>query len=638
MIAVEPLQFQPEEIEILEDKEKPSLEVWAEEVYMIPEQSGAANPGPWRNFYTPYLIEPMQKLSQVGEVQVTIQSCTQWGKSELSNIFVCSRCELDPGPTMILMPREDDANERVNVRLRPGFRAMPKLLRHLPGNRAESLNSGKETVLDNMPFFIAWATSPAALGNRSIRYLALDEIGKYPQKVGKEADPVSLVKKRLRTFKGRWKVLAVSTPVVEDDLIDKEFKKGNQCEWWVKCPHCNQWHQLSWWNVWIEKDEKGNFYESEYYSDAKHSHYVCPDCGAIWTEQERWLAASKGMWCPKNCKVVNGKVEGEIRKTKHYSYHGHALMISPMVTTVSDLSQEWVLANEEKKKGDKEPLQDFYNSQLGLPFYEIQGKTQEKIVLEHKGLYRSGFVPEYVQMLVNAIDVQLDHVYVMTLGVGYLWQSAIIFFDKLETGDTKNIENWGPVENFLKMQFPRKDRLNEIFHPLATAIDCQYNKETVINFCQKITWHRLFPVIGDDKVRGTLYRKNEKDDAPIIRYHLNVNEIKNSVFELLHRSEIFGPGYMQVPEDVSSALVRQLCDEHRVFRKEGKYKRLIWEPKDTNHPNNHGWDLTVYAKWLADILGAKMLQQQTPPPPNMPQESKERRHGGFLDNLPNLNR
>jgi len=283
-------------------------------------------------------------------------------------------------------------------------------------------------------------------------------------------------------------------------------------------------------------------------------------------------------------------------------------MISPMFTTTADLVVDWVTASEAKKTGNIEPLKDFYNSQLGLPWREVQAKTAEKTVFEHKGLYHNGFVPEYVQILVNAIDVQLDHVYVMTLGVGYLWQSGIIFFDKLHTGDTKNIENWGPVEDFLKMEFPRKDNLDKKLYPAATAIDCGYNKETVINFCRKITWHRLIPIRGDDNVKGVIYRENKKDDPGIIRYDLNVNKLKDSVFELLHRSEIFGPGYMQIPQDATLEMVKQLCSEHQVYRKDGKHKQLVWEPKDVNHPQNHAWDLTGYAKWLADFLGARMLR------------------------------
>jgi len=602
-----PLGLMPEEFEILGIREHIEMHIWAEQEYVLPET--APLPGPWSNYYTPYLIEPMHRLCAVGQCQVTIISCSQAGKSELTNILIGYTVAQRPGNILVVMPREDDAHTRVNTRIRPMFRKCPNLLRQLPGGRPEGLNAGSETVLKNyMILFLAWSGSPAALSDKSVPIIVLDEVGKYPPKSGREADPVSLAKKRVRAFKGRWKILVASTPVIEDDLIDAEYKKSDMRKWWVKCPHCEDWHLMSWWNVFIEKDENEKFYEPGFYADGKHSRYVCPDCGSLWTEEQRWIAASEGKWCPKNCKVINGKIEGEISNTEHYGYHIHALMLSPIFSTVSDLVQEWVAANKAKHTGDKEPLQDFYNSQLGEAFYEIQAKTDAKIIFEHRGLYRAGFVPDYVQILVNAIDVQLDHFYVMTLGVGYLWQSAIIFYEKLQTGDTKNIENWGPVIEFLKMSFPRKDKPEEKLYPLATAIDCGYNYETVINFCRMITFHRVMPVRGDDKVRAVLWRKNDKDCAPVTRYDLNVNLIKDSVYDLIHQSTIPGSGYMQIPADSRYELAQHLSSEERVIQKIGKHKRSIWLPKDEHHPLNHFWDDTVYAKWLADFLGARMLR------------------------------
>jgi phage terminase large subunit GpA-like protein len=618
--VIHPLTIQQEEMEILIDKEKVSMEIWAEENYVIPDLT-AALPGPWSNYYTPYQIEPMQRLSAVGHCQVTEMKCSQAAGSELTNIFIGCTIDQAPAPTLLNLPREDDTNRRINTRIRPMFKACPKLLRHLPNQKAENLNSGKETILDNEIIYISWSGSPAALADNPVCYVILDEVGKYPPKSGRESDPVSLAKKRVRTFKGRWKILVISTPVIEDDLIHAEYKKSDRRSWWIKCPHCFNWHLMSWWNVVIDKDKDANFLEPETYADGIHSRYVCPACGVLWSEQERWLAASGGIWCPESCKVIDGKIIGQIPNTNHFGYHIHALMLAPMFCTVADLAAEWVAANREKQTGNKEPLQDFFNSQLGLPFYEIIKKTDEKQLTSHKGDYKMLEVPEYVQIITQHVDVQKDHFYISAVGFGYLYQSAIIYYDRLESGDTSELANWGPVEEFLKMRYSRQNKPDEKLSPIVTAIDVGYNTQTAFNFIRKITWAPLIAVKGDPSVRAGIYRRNDKDHAPIPRFDINVNEIKNTVHELLFRAEMPGPGYMQIPKDASFELLQQLCSEERRAERVGKRKIYIWIPKDSHRPN-HWWDNVVGAKFAADLLGARMLRD-----PGESKDNPQRRTG-----------
>jgi len=630
MIAAEilnniiPLQFQPEEIEALENREKIPMDVWAEQEYMVSDKDGGAMPGPWSNYYSPFLIEPMQRLSQIGEVQVTLMTASQWGKTALSLIFMGHTVDHDPASMQIIMPTENDTNERVSMKMRPMFEANPQLLKHLPGKRVEGLCSGRATMLDNMPLFIGWAGSPSTLADKSICKMILDEVGKYPPQSGKESDPVSLAKKRLRTFKGRWKLLVVSTPLSEDDLIHAEFKKGNMCEWWVKCPHCKEWHILSWWNIErnIDKNQNGEFYHHDYYKDGKHSRYVCPDCGVLWTEQDRWLAASKGMWCPENCKVIDGKLEGEIKNTTHYSFHGHALMISPMFTTIADLTVDWVTAQNAKKTGDIEPLKDFYNSQLGQPWKEIQKKTQEQLIISHKGIYKNGHVPDFVQVITQAVDVQKNHFRVQAVGWGHLYRSAIIFNGRIETGDTENFESWAVLEKFLTMTYPKQDDPKEIMSPVITGIDCGFNFVVAMNYCRRTPWP-VIPLKGDDHVRG-IYTRNDKDYKPLSLYNLNVNEIKNTIFELLHRSQTPGPGYMYIPADIEYHIIQELCSEQQVIEKNKARKIYRWKPKNESHPQNHAWDLTVYNKALADIIGVQMLRAMDDQPKKISLAERQR--------------
>jgi len=106
------LAGQWEEMEALKPGDRPAMSDWAEANYVLSAETSDI-PGPWSNDYTPFLREIMNWWSDATTRQITIVKCTQAGGSELANIAVGYTCDVDPAPTMIVMPREDDAKRRV---------------------------------------------------------------------------------------------------------------------------------------------------------------------------------------------------------------------------------------------------------------------------------------------------------------------------------------------------------------------------------------------------------------------------------------------------------------------------------------------------------------------------------------------
>ena len=288
-----PLPIQPEEMEVLEPRERINAAQWAVNKRKLSAKTSDLA-GDWSHEYTPYLVEIMEALSDMGTRQVTLVKCSQSGGTETCLNFLGWVIDESPGPALIVMPREDDASRRVNTRIRPMFESTPSLRRKLPGGRLENLYIGKETVLDNLILYLAWSGSAAALADNPVCYVILDEVGKFPGGAGKEADPVSLAKKRQRWFYWRSKLFVLSTPVIEDDLVDREFKRGDQRRWWSRCVHCGRRHVLAWGNVHMEKDGRGNLLDPEEYELGGRAWYVCPQCGTAWSEMDRWQAVAAG--------------------------------------------------------------------------------------------------------------------------------------------------------------------------------------------------------------------------------------------------------------------------------------------------------------------------------------------------------
>lgn len=624
----------PEVIETTTSQDIPTLADWAEDRYILPEETAEIE-GPWSHDYTPFLLEPMRWLSDMATRQVTVCACSESGKTELSNILIGRTADVAPAPTIIVMPRETDANRRIATRLRPMFKSTPSLLHHL-GGKLDNLNIGKETILDNMILYIAWANSPAALADNPVCHVILDEVGKYPATTGKEADPISLAKKRQRTFRTRSKLLIMSTPVGEGDLFDAEFEKGDKNEWWAKCPCCGLYHVMKQVNMRVDKDKVGNWLDPEIYRAGGHARYVCPACKKPWDEYKRWDAVSSGRYAPEGCSVdSSGRIVGDVPVTRHHSCRITALMLHPAFQIIDDLAGDWAAAILAKKAGIIKPLQDYINSQLAEPWKETEKATSRKQLQFHIGTYRQGTVPAGVQMLSCGVDIQIDHVWVSVDGWGYLSEAWSIFEGRLETGDTKELENLEVLRRFLKTTWISADDPDLKFFIYKTAIDVGYRPDVIKDFCSQCKELDIIQVRGDDSVRTRPFRAVKIAGGTMIRYDLNVNEYKNRLYRLLFDSAVPGPGYWHLSKDTTDETINHLtAEEQRPIRTRRKQRyELMWVLKKEHLPN-HLWDCKVYSSVAAELSGAHSLQSLEV----KPKQPKKKRSGrsGFLDDLPKL--
>jgi phage terminase large subunit GpA-like protein len=612
-----------------------SLADWAEDRYILPKET-AELAGPWSHDYTPYLLEPMRWLSDLATRQVTVCACTQSGKTELSNILIGRTVDVNPAPTLIVMPRENDANRRLATRLRPMFKSTPSLLHHL-GGKLDNLNIGKETILDNMILYIAWSNSPAAMADNPVCIVILDEAAKFPQSTGKEADPYSLAKKRQRTFRTRSKLLIMSSPVGEGDIFDAEFLKGDKNEWHAKCPCCGVYNIMRWPNIELDKDKDGNLLGAEIYRLGNHARYVCPACRKPWDEYQRWDAVSSGRYAPAGCSVdPAGQIVGDIPVTSHHSCRITALMMHPAFQTIDDLAGDWAVAILAKKVTNIKPLQDFINSQLAEPWKETEKETSKKKLRFHIGTYRKGTVPTGVQMLSCGVDIQMDHVWVSVDGWGYLSEVWSIFEDRLETGDTKELENLEVLRRFLNTTWLSPDDPELQFPIYKIAIDVGYRPDVIKDFCSKCTELSIVQVRGDDSVRTRPFRAVKIAGGTMTRYDLNVNEYKNRLYRLLFDSTIPGPGYWHLNADTTDETLSHLtAEEQRPVRTRRRQRyELVWVLKK-EHLENHLWDAKVYSSFAAELCGAHSLPSLEEVKPQRPKR-KRGRYTGFLDDLPDL--
>lgn len=630
-----PLAIQPEEVELLTPRDRLSVSQWAVAHRRLSPKTSHLH-GPWTNEITPFAVEIMDSISSRGVYQTTVQKCTQAGGTEIALNIIGWAVDEEPGPTLMVMPTESDVKRRVATRIKPMFEASPSLLRHVGGDLA-SINIGGPTETDSMILYLGWSTSPAALADNPICNVLLDEVGKFPPRVRNEADPVSLAKDRQRTYKSRSSLYVASSPVMEGDLIDREYKSGDRREWWMRCVHCGKHHIGDFFkNVSIDKDADKHFLDKDEYLSGGHARYICPHCGVVWTETDRWTAVSDGRWAPAGCTVNDaGGLDGDVKPTAHRSYHISALMLHPMFMTIDQLAADWADAELHYRSGDIGPRQNFFNSQLGVPWTESGRTVDENILETHRSNYVMGTVPYGVQMIVAGYDVQMDHVWYLVLGLGYLGEKWIITADRIETGDTTLVENYLPCGAVMRMTWPTVADPNMVYRAIKGGADCAYRPDAVQAWCRSVP-EDIVPVRGDVTVknfirttrltgpaRGTELHKIP--EASEVRFDLNVDAYKDQ----MNRSMIQatpGPGYLHIPSDAPMWLLRQLTAWKRVPIRNGRgvLQGFRWVDKIEGNPD-HAGDCMVYAIAAAQLAGSATIPNPEAPAP------AARRVGGVMD-------
>lgn len=607
------LPLQAEEKDVLKPRQRPSLLDWMQNNYMLSGGTSAVE-GLWSIEYTPYFKQPAEWLSDTTTREVWIYACAQSGKTTMGTGFVGYIVDCAAGPTLLIMPSKDDVKNRVEARIRPMFAANEDLLRRV-GGRVKNIFIGKQTVLDNMILYIGWPTTPQALADKPVCYIIADETGKYPPFVGLEADPISLMRKRQRWFKGRSKLLGMTTPVTQDDLSDQAYGLGDCCDWWVPCVHCKKWHQIEWENVKIERKADKSWYADSAYSRGKHAFYECPVCRKAWTEDDRFKAVCGGRFVPAGCRLdESGKLIGTASPTSYRSCRIHALMLHPMVETVRSLVVEFVRAQRAKSAGNIEPLKDFWNSQLARPWREERATTDIEVLKRHIGKYAKTKVPVGVQMLTAGIDVQLDHVYFMVVGWGYLGECWTIFETRIETGPTDNVENLVKVLPYLTMRFELLSDDTKVMRIAMAGIDRQYNAETVDAFCVRcLGTVPVIPVAGDDKLQRQNWAVGKTAGGTLKLYRLNTTAYKDAVWRTYFEAVVPGPGYGHLHSETEYVVMQHMTSEKKTIeRKAGRIKWIGWVIKVPGRPN-HYWDCIYIARAVADIAGLWMLPDPDAP-------------------------
>ncbi len=551
---------------------------WAEQFRYV---DRGARKGKWSNDTVPYLKEIMDVFTDPRVREVVFQKPSQSGGSEVLMNMIGRTIHLEPTEMAYVGEKEDKAKGWTQESFDATVRST-EVLNRLVARDAEH-NNQKLKSFPGGNLFIVWASSPAELSSRPFQYLFFDEKAAYQPT--REGDAVKLGEARTKTYSGTEKLVKISSPRDADDEadIEKDYLRGDQREFYVPCPQCNEFQTLKWANLKFE--------------DPDEPYMVCIVNGCMIEHNEQQDMLSKGRWIAGL--DFNGIASFKINQ-----------LYSPFVPW-AQMVKDFTAAKNKLKEGKSGEMKVWVNTALAEPW-----RPAERIEYADLQLSREQYqapVPAGVLVLTAAVDVQGDRLECEIKGWGRGFENWSIDHRIIE-GSPSLPEVWDALTDHLTTVWDGELRQ---FRIDAACIDSGgHHTQLVYRFCKANSGRKWFAIKGSSTPQAPLVGKPSLVGTnPKVRlFSIGTNAAKDMIFSYLKATTDamkvddteYGPGsagYCHFPDDdrYGEEYLKQLCSEKKVPRFRMGKEVHVYE-KVSASARNEALDLFVYNLAAVSIL------------------------------------
>ncbi len=542
---------------------------WAEQ-YRILSPAESARPGPWRNEVTPYLVGIMDAFDDPEVEDITFVKCTQVGGTSVMLNMIGKAICCDPGPMMMVYPKDDLCELASEEKLQPMIRSCPALREQYDEN-----SKRLDLVFSSSRLALVSANSPSNLASRPVRYLFLDEEDKFPVRAGKEASPAKLAMERQHTFAASRKTVHASTPVFESGPIWQGWlQAGSQMEYFVPCPHCG-----AMWTFQLRQLKVPDGCTEE--QALREACYVCESCGCVIHNSDKPGMLAKGEW--RRTGGHGGKRRVAFRLNALYS---------PWVR-FGEAAAEWIDSQRAPEK-----LQNFVNSWLGEPFREVERTLDaQRLLDENESSFPAGVVPPGTVFLTGGVDVQRK---------SFFW-TVRAWLSDLSSYNVAHGQafSWPEIEEVMNAPYRGTDGKPMLVN--LAAIDSGDQTDDVYAFCAV---NRAWAVA----VKGSSTRLLDRYKTSVVAKDglgkgmplilVDTAYYKDMIFSRILRGQESGGWLLHSGCDPEYA--EMVTAEHKVIHRVRGHLVSQWEPKVAGS-DNHYLDAEVYAACAADLLGMRSI-------------------------------
>jgi phage terminase large subunit GpA-like protein len=635
--------------ELVKPPERFSVSESAEK-YRYVNQPGAYV-GKWKNYTTPYMVEPMDLFGARTHRGLIFVGPAQSGKTDALVInTIAYSIKIDPMDVMLVCPTMTAARDFSIRRIDRLHMHSPDIGQMLLGN-ADSDNKFDKHYSNGMLLSLSWPT-PTELAGKPIGRVILTDRDRMDDDIAGDGEPFDLAQKRTTTYGSYAMTVAESSPSREiTDLkwvdpgnheappcegILKLYNRGDKRRWYWPCPSCDNYFEGRFTHLVYDVEVGETNYEK-----AEGVRLKCPFCSYHIHPDERFEMQLWGVWLKGGQGFdENGCVIGPTPRTKTASFwlNGIAAAFSSwqeLVVTYLDATDDY------NKTSSEEGLKKFYNNDLAEPYYpkstlenvrlpETLKARAEKMPLERH-------VPEGVRFLIATVDIQNNRFEVSVFGIlpGVRFDKVIIDrfnilkSERLDADGERlwvkphtYLEDWDLLtEQVIEKEYPLADDSGRMMQIKFTGCDSGGKKgATTMAYdyyrkLRSLNKHRRFILTKGDHVPNmpravmSYPDASHKDkmsgargDVPVLR--LNSNLLKDDLDGRLD-CLVPGKGMVIFPDWLSDSVYAELCSETRTP------KGWVCAPG----VRNEQWDLTYMCIGLcvSELIRVEVIDWANPP-------------------------
>ena len=246
-------------------------------------------PGKWSFEVTPYLRWIIDLFDTPGVEMVVMQKGTQLGGTEVGLSLLGYWADVEHGRCLVVCPNEKASKEYVTDRLRPMIESSPRLS-DLKTEKSWDMKTGSVLLRNGHRISTGWPNSPMSMASKAIRYVIMEEGGKWPDYARGDADPVTLIEARTQTWGPRRRIFANSSPTYARVGISKLIARaGVVYDFWAPCVHCGEYQMMSFDRIrWPELPEiEDRVHKAEKIKDERLAWYECKHCDERMTNDDK---------------------------------------------------------------------------------------------------------------------------------------------------------------------------------------------------------------------------------------------------------------------------------------------------------------------------------------------------------------
>lgn len=380
---------------------------------------------------TPHIADIMDAAAYPFVRVVAVMAVAQTAKTTMVDTFLAWTTKHRPGRILSVYPDETTGKRAMKKRIQPMIEGSPQLARLTTGRKDDK--SDFHIQMTTALWEIGWAGSPTSTADRSVKYLDLQEVDKYPPSPNKaEGGTIEYAKLRVRAYPDTHKIFITSSPSDETGNIATVLEKETEAVFvrWVRCPICGheQLMRFSRETFTWPKDKDGKSIERKSILSKKLGRYICQntDCAVKWSDDVRNVAVQRknAVWRLRTKSGAPGEELHEyLRKSRPRSI-GFIVpsWISPLVS-LSEVCHDFLRCKDEHLSPEERfmALKDFKNKHEGAPWSWVQDERPVKSVMALKDDRPEGLVPggNRIAGLVAGVDTQDNSFWYWIMAIGY---------------------------------------------------------------------------------------------------------------------------------------------------------------------------------------------------------------------------